>query len=88
MDDKEYLDWFNKGYALSVHRPELAEKISNALSKHSDGRASGFKDGHRQYSLEKEHTKEPDYLRTQNYVPKSSPHHDTTTKKDIDIDKA
>ncbi len=75
MDEQQYTEWFNKGYELSKHKPELASQISNALSKNDDNRASGFKDGQHQYALEKEQAKQPAYLKTQNYIPKSMPNH-------------
>lgn len=69
MEDKEYIDWFNKGYALSEHKPELAQAIHDALKSGTSDKAHGFIDGSKQYETEKEKIAEKSkFNKNQNYT--------------------
>lgn len=72
MDEQKYTDWFNKGYALSKHKPELASQISAALDKKDDDRALGFINGHQEYFREIGKSKETGYKEHLNYTPTQS----------------
>jgi len=49
----EYIKGFNEGYALSEGLPDLAKELSKIES--TSDRISGFKDGKKQYVLDKLH---------------------------------
>ncbi|MBL7681765.1 MAG: hypothetical protein JNK00_00275 [Flavipsychrobacter sp.] len=52
MEDKEYIDWFNKGYSLSAYKPELAKAIREAMRNETSDKAQGFIEGAKQYETE------------------------------------
>jgi hypothetical protein len=55
----EYLAGFNQGYLIQKHLPDLGEKLSKSLS--NTERSEAFKDGQKQFMLEKEQSK-PKFL--------------------------
>lgn len=76
--DPDYLEGFNAGYSIAEADPELAASLSSAIPE-SFKRAQGFKDGYRQYGLEKDLQFYP------SWIDKEMDEH--IPDKDIDKDK-
>ncbi|MGK4567327.1 hypothetical protein [Flavobacterium sp. 3HN19-14] len=60
-----YLKGFNEGYLVALHHPALAEKLSGIRSQLP--RIEGFKDGHRQFLLEKLRDLQPHWMQEKDY---------------------
>lgn len=66
----DYQKGFNEGYIIAQHMPELSDELSKVKS--DSPRMEGFRDGHEQFSLEKDHVHVPAWLKEETI--KDSPH--------------
>jgi hypothetical protein len=76
----DYQKGFNEGYSFAKLAPEIADTLSKAQTQSE--RMKGFKDGHKEFLLEKEKAKDlmPNWL-------KESKSPSKTKDKDKDKDK-
>ena len=79
---KDYKTGFNNAYLLAKHNPELAATLRDKLPKQFV-QTQGFKDGFRQYQLEQEKQRYPDWL---SKTPEGYDYSEPEKDKDMDKD--
>lgn len=71
QENIEYQKGFNEGYLLTKHLPELAGSIAKIESL--SPRIEGFRDGRKEFALEKVRERRPSFLKEQ--PPEQTPPH-------------
>lgn len=84
MNEQQFIQGFNEGYLLQKHKPELVEKIQDALKDSQRERDQGLLAGIEEYQLE-ELDKYTD--RHQNYSHENLPDASKEPEKDKDMDR-